>query len=106
MGDVPEGMKWHKTTPPKAPMRWQDRALCRGTADPRCYDRLDRQPTLVEVKRVQQGMKSCRKCPVIAECLAFGIKCRTSGVYGGRYLVGGIAAEVPRSRSHSKIKAA
>ena len=96
----------HRLIPLRAPMGWQERALCRGTADPRCYDRLDRQPTKEQIARVRDGLKTCRSCPVRAECLAFGIKHRSSGVYGGRYLVGGIAAELPRGRSTPKIKAA
>ena len=90
----------------RAPMGWQERAACLGSPDPRRYDRLERQPTRAEVARVRQGIESCGGCLVRAECLAFGIKHRSSGVYGGRYLVGGTTAELPRARSSPKIMAA
>lgn len=96
----------HRYIPLRAPMDWQERALCLGTPDPRRYDRLDRQPTKAEVARVRQGMSSCHPCPVRAECSAFGRKHRSSGVYGGQYLVGGLIAELPRARSSPKITAA
>jgi hypothetical protein len=96
----------HKHPPLRAPMGWQERALCLGTPDPRRYDRLERQPTKAEVARTREGMRSCRPCPVRAECLAFGIKHHSSGVYGGQYLVGGLSAPLPRARSSPKITAA
>jgi hypothetical protein len=38
----------------------------------------------------------CNGCPVIADCLLFGVTNRQSGIYGGHLLNGGALVHIPR----------
>lgn len=83
--------------PPKSSMGWQDRADCRGIDDPGRFDRLGRLPSRFEIERTKSALKICAGCPVSEECLAFGMRGRSSGVYGGVYLVAGSRALLPKA---------
>ena len=82
--------------PPVSSMSWQERAACRGITDPGRFDRLGRLPNEWAIKRTLSALKVCTTCPVQPDCLAFGMRSRSSGVYGGAYLVVGSRSVVPR----------
>lgn len=62
---------------------WEDRAACRNAADPEAFfpiaspgsNHLDLRP----------ARAYCNRCPVKAECLAYGTKTASFGVWGGEY---------------------
>jgi hypothetical protein len=88
--------------PPVSLMGWQERAACRGAADPGRFDRLGRLPDEWAIKRTHSALKVCTECPVRPDCLAFGVRSRSSGVYGGYYLVVGSRSPVPRPLKPTK----
>ena len=55
---------------------WQERAVC-TTADPELFSACETNPDAVmDAKRI------CRRCPVIAECLAHALATREPGIWG------------------------
>lgn len=82
--------------PPVSSMDWQDRAACRGIANPGRFDRLGRLPDEFEINGTKSALRVCAGCPVREDCLTFGMRSRSSGVYGGHYLVVGSKSLVPK----------
>lgn len=74
------------------PMGWQGRGLCRE--NPGLFDDLDNFPSPDERRRIEVAMSVCARCPVRQECLAFGMKGKCWGVFGGFLLRGGKAVVI------------
>ena len=84
-------------------MDWQRRGLCRSK--PGLFDDPERMPGPAERTRVLNAITICNDCPVKQECLAFGMRNRYWGIFGGRLLRGGEVQELSyvfRRRDDSK----
>lgn len=71
-----------------SPMDWVGQGRCRDHA-PELFDEFPRVPNLFDFERLADATAICGGCPVRAECLAFGVVHKISGVHGGRLLIAG-----------------
>jgi WhiB family redox-sensing transcriptional regulator len=71
-----------------SPMDWVAHGACRDQP-PELFDEFPRVPALFDFERVTDAVQVCAGCPVRAECLAFGVIHKISGVHGGHLLIAG-----------------
>jgi WhiB family redox-sensing transcriptional regulator len=67
---------------------WVGQGSCRDHA-PELFDEFPRVPELFDFDRLADAVAICAGCPVRAECLAWGVLHKISGVHGGRLLIAG-----------------
>ena len=78
-------------------MAWQERARCaQPDADPGLFGELGNHATKEAYQRIVDAWEFCAECPVVGECLVFGMQDRASGVYGHTLLADGSISEVAR----------
>ncbi len=65
---------------------WMPRGACRWLYPTDLFNELPRDATLRQHERLAEAQAVCGTCPVIAECLAWGIENKASGVFGGMSL--------------------
>lgn len=67
---------------PTSGVDWQDRAACNGLPLALFFGSEREQPPAREV-REERARRVCRRCPVLADCLAYAIRRGEEGFWGG-----------------------
>lgn len=97
------GPQLREEVPLLSPMDWMVLGACRDRS-PELFDEFPQVPYLSDFGRIIEAVAVCAGCPVRAECLAFGIVHKTSGVHGGHVLVAG--SPITRASMERRLLAA
>ena len=88
--------RWYRGSLVRA-LGWHERARCRQPdASPALFDELGTKPGHDAWLRLAEAKVFCRECPVISECLDWGMDEGSSGIYGGVMLQGGEPRDLTR----------